>query len=155
MGVAAPAFVFHRRVPTRAPVTKTVSQLTILCYLGGCSKNPSTAQYSFLLIPRGGWCTINPVRKMFGKGLFLERPLALGTHAMPLSCDCYDGCWGDHSKHWPSIRATNGISIDVLWAVSKRVVPYGSYVRDEDEMRFETVGYQKAVSDEVIRMFHG
>src|SRR4051812_4169771 len=25
---------------------------------------------------------------------------------MPLSCDCYSGCWGDHSKGCPSIGYT-------------------------------------------------
>lgn len=47
---------------------------------------------------------------------------------MPLSCDCYPGCWATHSVDWPAI--INGYLADELWkhANAKRVIPYGSYV---------------------------
>ncbi len=43
---------------------------------------------------------------------------------MPLSCDCYGGCWGDHSKNWPDMAYTEERA-QYLVANNKL---YGSYV---------------------------
>lgn len=62
---------------------------------------------------------------------------------MPLNCDCYPGCWGDHSKDWPLIpldeRNASQLRADV-----GRLVPYGSYVEVEGGIRIEP-GYSVAV----------
>ncbi len=41
-----------------------------------------------------------------------------------LSCDCYGGCWGDHSANWPSIEYKDANEA----ARIRNVVPYGRYV---------------------------
>ncbi len=43
---------------------------------------------------------------------------------MPLGCDCYAGCWRDHSKHWPDIHWTH----ERLKYLRNRSDLYGSYV---------------------------
>ena len=43
---------------------------------------------------------------------------------MPLGCDCYGGCWGDHSKNWPDINWTH----ERLEYLNSRRDLYGSYV---------------------------
>ncbi len=62
---------------------------------------------------------------------------------MPLSCDCYPGCWGDHSKDWPLIPFADHDKADVRAAV-KGAVPYGSYVEVKEGIRVEP-GYQDRV----------
>ena len=57
---------------------------------------------------------------------------------MPLSCDCYGGCWSVHSRDWPSIPCTEARS---LYCRDK--LPYGTYVhtwtkRDASIIRIET-----------------
>lgn len=44
---------------------------------------------------------------------------------MPLTCDCYGGCWGDHAKErgWKSVPYT----LD-RWTFVINKFPYGSYV---------------------------
>jgi len=48
---------------------------------------------------------------------------------MPLECDCYDGCWGNHSKDWPEVdySGTQRRPSQVEGFVHG-AVPYGSYV---------------------------
>lgn len=58
---------------------------------------------------------------------------------MPLSCDCYGGCWGDHSAKWPKVVVPKEIEVIVhqaCWSVLN--IPYGCYVLDEGEVRTET-----------------
>lgn len=43
---------------------------------------------------------------------------------MPLSCDCYGGCWGDHSKNWPDIAYTE----ERLAYLNSQSKLHGSYV---------------------------
>lgn len=47
---------------------------------------------------------------------------------MPLACDCYGGCWGDHSEGWPEVPFT-----DAAWKRAVEQLPYGSYVRVRDD----------------------
>ncbi len=54
---------------------------------------------------------------------------------MPLSCDCYGGCWGDHSKDWPSITDKD----KSLRKLAIQVLPYGTYVIMDNRLRIETV----------------
>lgn len=73
---------------------------------------------------------------------------------MPLSCDCYGGCWGTHSKRWPSIRPTpedlkpfnheRHPIMCFLYAATRKhtLIPYGSYVIADGEIRVETEEYK-------------
>ncbi len=57
---------------------------------------------------------------------------------MPLSCDCYPGCWCDHSKDWPFVPF-DGTPLDArdTQVAVQAVVPYGSYVEVKDGIRIE------------------
>lgn len=81
---------------------------------------------------------------------------------MPLSCDCYAGCWWEHSKEWPSvtipeelIEAERGRSVhypDVAARaklVNAAELPYGSYVSDGILLRVETSAYLAQVVDAI------
>lgn len=56
---------------------------------------------------------------------------------MPLNCDCYPGCWGDHSVSWPKIifRTEDGVRRAFLRCRDE--FPYGTYVRCGLEVRVE------------------
>lgn len=69
----------------------------------------------------------------------------------PLGCDCYGGCWGDHSKDWPSIaipvplielaalsNAYYPTHVAAMRLVNEAGIPYGSYVISKDRLRVET-----------------
>ena len=43
---------------------------------------------------------------------------------MTLSCDCYAGCWGDHSEGWPEIHDPDG----VYRRAAIGLLDYGTYV---------------------------
>ena len=58
-----------------------------------------------------------------------------------LTCDCYGGCWADHSKGWPSVPQPR----DPHKVVMEANVPYGSYVIVEQSLRLETEEYREAV----------
>ena len=67
--------------------------------------------------------------------------------AEPLSCDCYGGCWGDHSKDWPKVligdeRLARAIHA-ACWSHLK--LPYGSYVSAKGEIRLLTEEYKQQV----------
>ncbi len=79
---------------------------------------------------------------------------------MPLSCDCYGGCWGTHSEGWPSAP----IPTEMLEAASKAGsrypsstvanpilrkldLPYGTYVVVTDAIRVEREEYLPRVLD--------
>ncbi len=47
---------------------------------------------------------------------------------MPLSCDCYPGCWGVHAEKWPRILLPSSIAREDFYRLVRKVVPYGSYV---------------------------
>ena len=58
---------------------------------------------------------------------------------MPLRCDCYPGCWGDHSEGWPSVpKDYFGHPLMVRNILKKAGIRYGSYVIMENEVRVET-----------------
>jgi hypothetical protein len=71
---------------------------------------------------------------------------------MPLgNCDCYGGCWGDHSENWPSLKIPQdkldeGAKLNPRYpssAIGLRIcdvagIPYGSFVIMEDAIRVET-----------------
>lgn len=42
-----------------------------------------------------------------------------------LTCDCYGGCWGDHSKNWPSVPADEEKKV---LEVLRMLLPRGAYV---------------------------
>lgn len=62
---------------------------------------------------------------------------------MPLSCDCYGGCWGDHSMEWPSfviptslIEKYEGHPFKAVNEIVEAAgLPYGSYVIDHSTER--------------------
>lgn len=81
---------------------------------------------------------------------------------MPLSCDCYGGCWGTHAveRNWPFVRVTEAELepyhaehrpiMSYLWDVAKKhtLIPYGSYVVvSDDEIRVETEEYKALLLD--------
>jgi hypothetical protein len=85
---------------------------------------------------------------------------------MPLSCDCYPGCWGDHASNWLSVeiprrlieqaKLVNPIYPEHVAAVrlcQEAGVPYGSYVTDGCILSIETPQLVQAVI-EVIRGNH-
>lgn len=67
---------------------------------------------------------------------------------MPLNCDCYPGCWGDHSELWPEIICADK---DRAREVRKRImslVPYGSYVSADDcIVRVEPDHFERVVGE--------
>jgi len=48
---------------------------------------------------------------------------------MPLNCDCYPGCWGDHvlERNWFSYTGTKRVC-DSLYRISVSILPRGTYV---------------------------
>lgn len=65
---------------------------------------------------------------------------------MPLSCDCYGGCWGDHSAGWPLIE-NRSMDPEELREIVRSVIPYGSYVMMPEGMRVERPEYVQLVHD--------
>jgi len=58
---------------------------------------------------------------------------------MPLSCDCYPGCWAEHSENWSCIQGTPEF-ISSFYEIARRVLPHGSYVLIEETiLRCETL----------------
>ncbi len=65
----------------------------------------------------------------------------------PLSCDCYGGCWGDHSVAWSKITIADSskrqIAFRACWETLK--IPHGSYVLAGNELRLQTKEYKQWV----------
>lgn len=65
-----------------------------------------------------------------------------------LGCDCYPGCWGDHSKEWPSLtfgtKAEAGAAYRSCFA-KPDPFPYGSYVLDGLTLRLGSRGLMERV----------
>jgi len=67
------------------------------------------------------------------------------TEPQPLSCDCYPGCWGDHSKDWPRINGELD-EIESLFRFAHGILPPGTYVlyiscpidREVNHLRIQT-----------------
>lgn len=59
---------------------------------------------------------------------------------MPLACDCFDGCWGAHSKEWPVVDySKTRRHHEQITGFIHGAVPYGSYVFvGEGLVRIET-----------------
>ena len=53
---------------------------------------------------------------------------------MPLSCDCFPGCWRGHSAHWPIIEDR----VKEKYKCAFEALPYGTYVLVGDTLRVET-----------------
>lgn len=54
---------------------------------------------------------------------------------MPLKCDCYPGCWFEHSTNWPALGAA---SMAGLARIAAQKLAHGTYVVSEDYLRVET-----------------
>lgn len=79
---------------------------------------------------------------------------------MPLSCDCYGGCWGTHSTDWPSVPIPQRM-LDKAAAAGSQYpsstianpilrqlnLPYGTYVVVKDAIRVEREEYLQPVMD--------
>lgn len=72
---------------------------------------------------------------------------------MPLSCDYYGGCWGDHSKDWPAISLSklNKEEVRQLREVIRDKCLHGTYVDAGEQFRFEN---QEALAS-VLRVLSG
>lgn len=78
---------------------------------------------------------------------------------MPLSCDCYGGCWADHSVGWHEIPIPQalidegkevGSSYPQTYAVARMtagysLVTYGGYVLVDKILRIESESEYKAI----------
>ena len=56
---------------------------------------------------------------------------------MPLKCDCYPGCWAEHSENWSRLGDAPWIA-ETFFVVARRHLPYGTYVCMGDHIRLET-----------------
>lgn len=84
----------------------------------------------------------------------------------PLSCDCYDGCWGDHSQDWTQVQIpaeliaqAGRVQYPRVHAAGRIVraagVPHGSYVVTDRHIRVETDAQAemvKAAIDGLLRV---
>lgn len=74
-----------------------------------------------------------------------------GVDGHPLGCDCYGGCWGDHSESWPRLLFTTKADADEAARLCHQEPgrghvprpkddrpPYGSNVLSGRELRFCT-----------------
>jgi NTP pyrophosphatase (non-canonical NTP hydrolase) len=59
--------------------------------------------------------------------------LELTGYCGPLGCDCYPGCWGDHSENWPRVGISS--TADECYKAMVNILPYGTYVRIADHVR--------------------
>ncbi len=64
---------------------------------------------------------------------------------MPLSCDCFPGCWGSHSEKWPTIAEPQDRTQGAFYRLVRDLVPYGSYVMMTDVVRVETEDFRTLV----------
>lgn len=67
-----------------------------------------------------------------------------GTDGETLGCDCYGGCWGDHSRGWPGLMFGNEADGKLAWRLchqelevgvsrpKKEQVGHGNYVLGKD-----------------------
>ena len=56
---------------------------------------------------------------------------------MPLSCDCYSGCWAEHSKTWKKVLHRSEAEAQAMFRGCVQVLRYGTYVRYGLEVRLE------------------
>ena len=64
---------------------------------------------------------------------------------MPLNCDCYPGCWADHSEGWPSIEVPFDKPGNAVRIARLADLPRGSYVIMGNVLRVETTDYLSTV----------
>lgn len=64
---------------------------------------------------------------------------------MPLSCDCYPGCWGQHSLTWAKVVNSSEGQAQSMFRSCVKVLRYGTYVRFGLEVRFENFSDIKLV----------
>jgi NTP pyrophosphatase (non-canonical NTP hydrolase) len=57
---------------------------------------------------------------------------------LPLGCDCYPGCWGDHSAAWPSISFASEAACLAAYRIVNQegLADYGSVVCMPTALRF-------------------
>ena len=55
----------------------------------------------------------------------------------PLGCDCYPGCWGEHSKHWHQLSPKSIDKIGDLMRLANKHTSYGRVVTLADHVRFQ------------------
>jgi hypothetical protein len=72
---------------------------------------------------------------------------------MPLSCDCYGGCWGDHSEGWPAITGRDREILNQAYRACWEQFGFsrGTFVLVGTELRLETEN-QKALIEEFLRI---
>ena len=66
---------------------------------------------------------------------------------MPLSCDCYPGCWAEHSKLWERIYEDP----EVTRQECMRRIPHGTYVKMPDHVRVESDHELNLLKKPVVR----
>lgn len=77
-----------------------------------------------------------------------------GVDGSALGCDCYGGCWGDHSSTWPALAFASGSDAAEAWRLvhremggeprAKPIVGYGEYVLMGRHLRFATTAARDA-----------
>ena len=79
-----------------------------------------------------------------------------------LGCDCYGGCWGDHSSEWPMVLVPTVVGKALaheVWARPDPIIPYGSHVimgKEDDplrELRLNSSERQRLVQRIVTRLY--
>lgn len=65
---------------------------------------------------------------------------------MPLSCDCYPGCWAKHSESWDRLKSFN---LERLRRLAIKNLSHGSYVVMEDYIRIET----KEMTEQLVSLY--
>lgn len=81
----------------------------------------------------------------------MEMTLVPGIDGHRLGCDCYAGCWGDHSRGWPGMSFATKEDLDLAWRLchqeltvgvsrpKEEQVGHGNYVLGKDGvLRFAT-----------------
>jgi hypothetical protein len=79
-----------------------------------------------------------------------------GIDDFALGCDCYAGCWGDHSETWPALRFESPAAASEAYRLVHRTTngdartaangrpPHGSYVLVGCDLRFSTTALRDA-----------
>lgn len=67
---------------------------------------------------------------------------------MPLSCDCYPGCWGQHAVELGWLRVTDPRLMRLL----QRVLPRGTYVAYDDYMLVEREALMTACDEAIANL---
>lgn len=86
-----------------------------------------------------------------------------GIDGEPLGCDCYGGCWGDHSREWSYLAFENEEATQEAYRLvhqeldrtPRRSRNYGSYVWDsKDRLRFCTKELAKQHAERLVSLLN-